>query len=57
MSLWKKEQMTMPTNNHRTVLRQLANLVKHMRPLVEQVVSDEFSPAERRKLRELAGRP
>jgi hypothetical protein len=45
----------MPTNDHRTVLRQLANLVLQMRPLAERVASDEFSSAERKKLRELAG--
>jgi hypothetical protein len=45
----------MPTNDHRTVLRQLSNLVLQMRPLAERVASDEFSPIERKKLRKLAG--
>lgn len=33
----------MPTNDHRIVLRQLANLVLQMRPLAERVASDDFS--------------
>jgi len=44
-----------PSPEHEQVIAELARLLTRAAPLVELVESDDYSPAERSRLRELVG--